>query len=113
MSASVSDGNSNLSTSDIIGIVFGGVIILVTVLCCIFTYFVNRCKNQNRPRVGPQQNQYNPYYPPNGGYGQQMTTGYYPQNPPYQPSWNNQSNNSEQLPSYSSLGQTSTQNGKY
>jgi len=110
MSLSVSDGNSNLTTADIIGIAIGGVLTIVTIIGLIFTFYVMCCKKKNPPQVWPQQNPYNPYYPPNGGYGQQMNTGYYQQNPPYQASWNNQSNNSEQPPSYSSLGHISTQN---
>jgi hypothetical protein len=98
---SLTSSSSSFSTSDIVGIAIGGVIGLIMVISLIFSCYTMCCKKNKPAQVSPQ---FNPYYPPNGGYGQQMNTGYYPQQPPYQqPPWNKQPINNDQPPAYSSV----------
>jgi len=93
---SSTSGSSSFSTSDIVGIAIGGVIGLVMVISLIFSFYAMCCKKNKPAQVSPE---FNPYYPPNGGYGQQMNTGYYPQQPP----WNKQPITNDRPPAYSSV----------
>jgi len=108
---SSTDSSSSLGISDIVGIAIGGVIGLVMIISLIFSCYAMCCKKNNQAQVGVQPN---PYYPPNGAYGQPMNTGYYPQQPPYQQSqYNKQPMNNEQPPSYSAVYPGSNAYGKY
>jgi hypothetical protein len=104
-----STGSSSLGTADIIGIAIGGVFVIITLIGLIFSCYTMCCKKNNQAQVWTQPG---PYYPPNGAYGQQMNTGYYPQQPAWnkqpintdqQPPWNKQPTNNEQPPAYSSV----------
>jgi hypothetical protein len=98
---SSTDSSSGFSTSDIVGIAIGGVIGLVMVISLIFSCYAMCCKKNKQAQVSPQAY---PYYPQNGGYGQQMNTGYYSQQPPYpQQPWNKPPTNNDQPPSYSAV----------
>jgi hypothetical protein len=66
---------SSFGTSEIIGIAIGGVFILVTIIGIIISCYAMCGRKNKPPRVGA-------YPPPNyqqNPYGQQMNTGYYPQ----------------------------------
>ncbi len=109
---SSTDSSSTIGTSDIIGIVIGGFLGLVTVISLIFSFYIMCCKKNNQAQVWAQPN---PYYPPNGAYGQPVYTGHYPQQPlyqqPQQPSLNKQSTNNDQPPAYSAVYPGSNSNG--
>jgi hypothetical protein len=118
---SSTDSSSSLGISDIVGIVIGGVIGLVMIISLIFSCYAMCCKKNNQAKVGAQPD---PYYPPNGAYGQPMNTGYYPQQPPYQQppyqqppyqqsQYNKQPMNNDQPPSYSAVNPGSNAYGKY
>ena len=68
--------SSSLGTGDIIGIVIGGVLALVTIIGIVISCYAMCCQKKKPPQVSP----YPP--PPNyqqNPYGQPMNTGYYPQ----------------------------------
>lgn len=105
-----STGSSTaLGTSDIIGIVIGGVLGLATIIGLIFSCYTMCCKKNNQAQVWAQPN---PYYPQNGGYGQPTNTGYYPQQYQQQPPYKQPPTN-EQPPAYSSVYPASNSYGKY
>ncbi|CAF2315076.1 unnamed protein product [Rotaria sp. Silwood2] len=106
----MSSTSSSMSTTDIIGIVIGGVLGLATVIGLIITIAAVCCKKNNKSQVWAQPNPYesNPYQPPYGApYGQSANTGHYPQQFPHQQpqqqSWNQQSTDTDRLPTYSAV----------
>jgi len=75
-----SSSSSSLSIASIIGIAVGGVLTIVTIIGIVISCYALCCKKNKPSQVGP-------YPPPNyqqNPYGQQMNTGYYPQQP-YEP----------------------------
>lgn len=110
--------SGSLGIADIVGIAVGGVLALATIVGLGFSFYAMCCKKNNQPKVYPQQGQYPPYYPQNqnGGYGQQMNTGYYQQYPPYQQgqgSYNKQSMGYDQPPAYSTVNTGVNSYGKH
>jgi hypothetical protein len=103
--SSTDSSSSGLSTSDIVGIVIGGVIGLVMVISLVFSFYTMCCKKNNQSQVWAQPAPYQQ----NGPYGQPMNTGYYPQHPPYhkQPAYG------DQPPAYSAVYPGSNSYGKY
>lgn len=80
--SSSNGSSSGLGTSEIIGVVIGGVLALVTIIGIIMSCYAMCCKKSKPSQVQPQ-------YPPYNPYGQQMNSGYYPQQgyPPEEPYW--------------------------
>jgi hypothetical protein len=80
--------SSSLSTSELIGIILGGVLGLATIVGIAVSIYALCCKKN------PKQNDVQPYnnqqYPPQQGpYGQPVNNGFYGQQPQY-PQYNNQ-----------------------
>jgi hypothetical protein len=72
MSSSLGSG---LGTADIVGIAVGGLLALVTVIGIAISCYALCCQKKPPARVAPYPPPYNQPNP----YGQQMNTGYYPQ----------------------------------
>lgn len=78
---SSSSSTSGLGTSEIIGIVIGGVLALVTIIGIAMSCYAMCCKKNKSPQVSPYTQ---PNYQQQNPYGQPVNTGYY-QQPAYAP----------------------------